>query len=71
MTKFTAAQRRALLALPADGSWLPSTRNISPALDSLNLYHRELVDYMWTVTSRQFRLTPAGIAARKALEETP
>ena len=71
MTIFTTAQRRALLWLPANGSWVtrPFPRKISGAVDSLCIYHRDLVetDYAGMAVC----LTPPGIeAARKELERT-
>ena len=78
MTTYTAPQKRALLALPADGSWLVNApRDPSSAIESLRLYHRDLVDIERGHVGprggygRRARLTPAGIAARKALEDTP
>ncbi len=74
--KLTEAQKRALLWLPADGAWTlkESTRDVSAALGSLTLYHRDLARSGWLKTPRgrrylAFRLTPAGIAARQAGEE--
>ncbi len=79
MTTFTKAQKRALLALPADGSWLVNyPRAISSAVESL--YWHALGNTVELQRgffgprgghARRARLTPAGIKARKALEATP
>lgn len=70
-TRFTPAQLRALDWLPADGSWRThAPHTIASALDSLGLYHRELIEQQRGPFGargghcRRDRLTPAGIAAK-------
>jgi len=68
--QFTGPQLRALAAL--SGEWLiRPTRSISPAIDSLSLYHPNLVEARWDFGprggwERRVRLTPAGLEAKKA-----
>ena len=40
----TKAQKRALLWLPSDGTWIAATRDIAAAVGSLQLYHNKLVE---------------------------
>lgn len=65
---FTDAHRRALERLPEDGSWRDNPgKEFSPAVNSLGLYHRDLVEHDWgRIGPRgsyltRWRLTPAGI----------
>jgi hypothetical protein len=70
-TLFTQPQLRALAWLPDDGSWKGPPGRAAPALDSLALYHRGLVDHEWGAfgprgaRQRRFRLTAVGIEAKK------
>lgn len=75
MNRFTPAQRRAFLWLPADGSWSkPADKSIAPALSSLTLYHKALAEDKWGPFGkrgggwfRHSRLTAAGVMLRKGL----
>jgi hypothetical protein len=76
MSRYTESQKRALLALPADGAWLVKPNHaISSALDSLRLYYPSFVDHEWGAHGtrgawvRRMRLTAAGIEARAILAE--
>lgn len=64
--KLTEAQRRALAWLPADWSSIYANRSMSSALNSLALYHSNLV---WRSGGRRhaYRLRPAGAALKKEL----
>lgn len=68
--QFTDAQRRALAWLPPDGTWCGKVGRMGPALDSLRLYHRDLIDSEWADAGPRGgrllrrRLTAAGIVVR-------
>ena len=69
----TPAQRRALLWLPADGSWTKAPRSVSGALGSLVLYYGSLAEADF-LPGRQkphyaYRLTAEGMEERRALED--
>lgn len=71
----TDAQQRALLYLPADGAWSGrAPRAVSSALQSLWLYHLELVEFRQVSTRNgvykhlEYRLTAAGQVKRAALD---
>jgi len=61
--RLTPAQERALLFLPADGSWTTKPLGrMAPAAASLALYHKDLVDYEFGDFGR-WRLTARGVKA--------
>lgn len=63
--RFTPAQLRALLWIPADGSWYAAPSDISAAMRSLHWFHPHLVQQdVDCGYPRLYRLTPAGIAER-------
>ena len=70
----TAAQRKALLALPSDGSWAKATRNISAACASLIMSYPHMAEWRsGTYGPRggwvsEYRLTPNGIAEQRAAQ---
>ena len=74
--RLTPTHRRALLWLPADGSWaVRPPRSIAPAITSLGYYHGSLVEQEWGKFGplgggwyRRCRLTFAGIDARKEID---
>ena len=69
----TPAQRRALLWLPADGSWTKAPRSMSPAVSSLVLYYPRLARAeligLHHHAHYAYRLTAAGMAERAKQEE--
>lgn len=71
--KFTDAQRAAIDFLPRDGAWLSNPGRRSAGLNSLHLYHRDLIDYEEGSFGkrggfeRRYRLTEAGKAVLDAL----
>lgn len=73
--RLTKAQEKALLWLPVDGSYAIRPGPVAAALNSLHLYHASLVEIEDGMFGRRgaycsrYRLTPAGIAARKELEK--
>lgn len=74
--KLTDAQKRALLWLPKDGGWREKPGRISAALNSLSVRHGDFLEIeacgfvgLRGAYIYRFRLTPAGIAAREALEK--
>jgi hypothetical protein len=64
----TPAQRRALLWLPADGSWAKAPRSVSGAVSSLVLYYPQLARAELIGSHHHayyaHRLTEAGMAER-------
>jgi hypothetical protein len=74
--RLTGPQSKALMWLPANGAWSGKlTRDIASAVDSLRLYHQELVETQagsfgprggWI---RRARLTDAGIRERQRRTE--
>jgi hypothetical protein len=66
MRRFTPAHRTALEWLPGDGSWARKPGRLSAAINSLGLYHKDLIDIelgdFGPRGGREFRyrLTPAG-----------
>jgi len=74
---FTEPQLRALMFLPADGSWLTKAGRMSAACDSLQFYHRDLCESSWEYFGARggwaiaHRLTSAGIAERQRREQSP
>lgn len=73
-TVYTEPQRRAILTLPGNGAWLVRPqRGLAPALDSLYLYHRDLVEQEWGEFGqrggwcRRARLTSAGMHEQRRL----
>jgi len=75
MTKirFSAAQHRALLWLPADGSPSKAPHSVSGAVLSLLHEYPKLVKFALPTTGRHYTywLTAAGMDERKRQEETP
>ena len=74
LPRLTPAQRRALLWLPADGSWRwRAPREVSSAVSSLWRQHRDLCTREWRGDPGgdgvlNYRLTPAGQALRAQIE---
>ena len=73
----TPAQLRALLWLPEDGEWTTAPRDITAAIKSLELYHRDLVvsDWGWScgrspLGRLHYKLTAAGIAEQARRKRT-
>jgi hypothetical protein len=75
----TKPQRRALMWLPADGSWVVGVpRSVAAAVDSLCLFYRDAAQTKWGRFGprggwcRRARLLPRGVAMRAALTpQTP
>lgn len=73
--RFTDPQRRAIMWLPADGSWtIESPGRIAPGINSLALFHKDLAQEEWGEFGPRggrcfrYRLTDAGVTVRKMLE---
>lgn len=69
---FTEPQRKALLWLTPGSECGGAPREVSAALASLALYHRDLVTKAWRRTERgrrylTYKLTDAGVAARAGI----
>lgn len=73
--RFTEPQRKALLWLTPGQSCGDAPRSVSAALNSLKLYHGDLVTAGWATTPRgrtylAFTLTEMGVAARALLAQS-
>jgi hypothetical protein len=70
----TPAQKRALAWLPADGNWRMKPGRLWGSVNSLALFHHNLIQVEYgnfgprKALCWRWRLTPAGIVARAEIE---